>query len=435
VSSTEYGRAADTSAPGGADGDGWGPSVERTGRPRRGRRLLRVILITVLILLVAVPLLISRQIPRVPVDGLASGSRPMHVLVAGSDSREGLSREEQQELSTGFSDEIGGERTDTVFVMTIDGGDVALLSFPRDLWVPRCDGSTGRINVAQSISGPSCLVQTVREVSGIPISHYLGISFGGFVDMVDAVGGVELCLEDAISDRDAGIDLPAGCQVLEGPDALGYVRVRKIDNDLQRIQRQQRFVQALAGELTQPSTLLNPVRLWSVGGSVGGAVAADEGLGLIDMARLGRGVRGLSGGDSPTYTVPADPGRTSGGAEVLLVRETEAEALFAQFRDGSILDGSDDAIAPADVRVTVSNGAGVSGLATRVAELLDGRGYEIAEVGNADNRDTTVVRYPPGTAAQARRLLEDLPSGATLEESRDVMTVTVVLGRDAAGLA
>jgi LCP family protein required for cell wall assembly len=130
--------------------------------------------------------------------------------------------------------------------MTIQGGRTALLAFPRDLLVTRCDGSTGRINVAEAIGGPSCLVQTVRELSGIDVQHYLRVTFGGFVDVVDAVGGVELCLEEPIDDRDAGIDLPAGCQVLEGPDALGYVRVRKIDDDLGRIQRQQRFLQALA---------------------------------------------------------------------------------------------------------------------------------------------------------------------------------------------
>jgi LCP family protein required for cell wall assembly len=433
--STEYGRAADTSDRRDPGGDDWGPSVERKGRRRRGLRLLRTVLLLILLLALVVPFLISRQIPRVPVDGLAGSSRPMHVLVAGSDSRDGLTPEEQRQLSTGSSTVFDGERTDTVFLMTIQGGEVALLSFPRDLWVQRCDGTSGRINVAQSIDGPGCLVRTVRELSGIPVSHYLGISFGGFVEMVDAVDGVELCLEEAISDRDAGIDLPAGCQVLEGPDALGYVRVRKIDNDLQRIQRQQRFVQALAGELTDPATLFNPVRLWSVGGSVGGAVSADDGLGPIDMARLARGVRGLSAGSAPTYTVPADPGRTSGGADVLFVRETEAETLFSRFRDGSILDESAEALPPADIRVSVTNGAGVSGLATRVADLLEGRGYDIAEVGNADARDTTVVRHPPGSAAQARRLLEDLPSGAALEESRDVTTVTVVLGRDAAGLA
>jgi LCP family protein required for cell wall assembly len=432
--STEYSRGTGTSAREDHDGD-WGPSVERAGSPRRARHVLRWVLILLLVLLLVVPLLLSRQIPRVPVDNLAGGGRPMHVLVAGSDSRDELTREEQQALSTGSSDGIEGERTDTVFVMTIDGGDVALLSFPRDLWVPRCDGTTGRINVAQSIDGPGCLVQTVREVSGIPISHYLGISFGGFVEMVDAVDGVELCLDEPINDRDAGIDLPAGCQVLEGADALGYVRVRKIDNDLQRIQRQQQFVQALAGELTEPSTLFNPVRLWSVGGSVGSAVSADDAMGPIDMARLGWGVRGLAGGGAPTYTVPADPGRTSGGADVLYVRDSEAEALFARFRDGSILDESGEATSPADIRVTVANGAGVSGLAGRVAELLEARGYAIADVGNADTQDRTVIRHPPGSAVEAQRLLDDLPSGATLEESREVTHVTLLLGRDAAGLA
>jgi LCP family protein required for cell wall assembly len=413
---------------------GWGPSVE--GRSRRGRRPLRLavrLLVLVLLLALLVPLYVSWRIPRIPVDGLAASGRPMHVLVVGSDSREGLTREEQRELSTG-SGEIGGERTDTIFVMTIQGGDVALLAFPRDLWVTRCDGSSGRINVAQSIGGPSCLVTTVRNLSGIDVQHHVTVTFGGFRDIVDAVGGVEMCLEEPIRDRDAGIDLPAGCQVLDGADALGFVRVRKIDNDLRRIERQQQFLRALASEIAEPSTLLNPVRLVTLSNEVGDAVMVSRGTGITALARLGYATRGLAAGDAVTYTVPADFGTTSGGAQVLYVREAEAEALFSRFRDGSVLrEAGDAAITPSDVRLSVLNGAGVSGLAGRVGELLEGRGYRVVDVGNADQRERTVVRHPPGREPEARLVARDVPGGASLEETTEVTIVTLVLGRDAAG--
>lgn len=257
----------------------------------------------------------------------------MHILVVGSDSREALTREERAELTTGSTE---GDRADTIFVLTIGGGRTALLAFPRDLFVTRCDGSQGRINAAVALGGPSCLVQTVSQLSGLPISHYLTVHFGGFRSLVDAVGGVEVCLERPISDASAGIDLPAGCQVLDGAQALGFVRVRKIDNDLERIKRQQQFLKALADELADPGTLANPVRLVQVAGAGGAALTADQELGPIDLLRVGWGLRGLASSGLNAHTVPASPA-TVGGAAVLQIDSGPAEELFARFRSGAIL--------------------------------------------------------------------------------------------------
>lgn len=412
---------------------GWGPSVEQRGNRRRGRLLLYV-LVFLLIVAVAFPLALSSRVPREPVSGLASSSDPTHVLIAGSDSREGLTEDEQRELATGFADTFTGERTDTVFLLSYSGSDVALLSFPRDLWVERCDGSTGRLNVAQSIDGPGCLVQTIRDISGIEVSHYVGVTFGGFRDVVDAVGGVNICLEDAINDVNAGIDLPAGCQDLDGADALGYVRVRKLDDDLARIGRQQQFVRALASEVASPSTLLNPVRLWGLSGEVGNAITLDDSMGATGLARLAWAMRGMGSSEVASYTVPATPRTTDGGAAVLDVDGPQAETLFASFRDGSVFDGDNNDLDPADIRVSVLNGAGVSGLAAQVSDLLGERGYDVADVGNTEDRDQSLVRYPPGQREQAERLQDDLPANSDLEESADVTIVTLLIGADAAGL-
>ncbi len=413
--------------------DGWGPTVEGGRRRRRLRpgRPVAVLVALALLAPVALGLWADRQIPREEVAGLASSGRPLHVLVTGSDSREGLSEDEARELTIGQDE--GTERTDTIFVMSISGSDVALLAFPRDLWVQRCDGSTGRINVAIQIGGTSCLVETVRELSGIPIAHHVGVTFGGFRDVVDAVDGVELCLPDPIADRDAGIDLPAGCQRLDGVDALGYVRVRKIDDDLQRIRRQQQFLRALAGEVATPSTVLNPLRFVRLSREIGGALTVDDRLGPISQVRLARGARGLAAGTAATHTVPSTPGTTGGGAQVLFLDEVAAGPLFTAFADGSVLDevGEEDAIDPADVQVRVLNGAGVPGLAGQVSDVLAGRGYPVAEVGNTDGRDTTIVRHPPTEAAAARAVAADLP-GDVATEAGDVAVVTVLLGRDTA---
>ncbi len=415
--------------------EGWGPEVEQH---RRGGAALRRILLTLLVLLlaaaVALPVLATLRLNRAPVEGLASGGQPMHVLVTGSDSREGLTREEQIELSTGL-DDYGPERTDTIFILTLQGGEAAMLAFPRDLWVTRCDGSVGRINVAQSIDGPGCLVDTVRQLSGIHAHHHVRVTFAGFRDVVDAVGGVELCLDEPIADRDAGIDLPAGCQRLDGGDALGYVRVRKIDDDLQRIQRQQAFVQALAREVTRPAVLFNPLTLWQLSGDAGQAVQVDDSLGPVGMLQLARGGRALAAGDVATYTVPGTPRITSGGAWVLDTAQPEADRLFARFRDGSVLEeatGSTDAeVDRAEVPVIVANGAGINGLAGSVAAELEELGYPVAEVTNAEPTDRTRIRYPNGREAAAEQLAEDIRGPATLEEA-EVDLVTVVLGPQAA---
>ncbi len=408
----------------------WGPTVSGGGR-RVARRLPKILLVALLVVLLGLGGLViwlNAQIPREDVDGLARSGTPMHVLVVGTDSREDLTREEQRELGVGG---VGGERADTIFVMSIRGGDVALLAFPRDLWVERCDGSIGRINVAIE-AGPTCMVETVRDLSGLEINHFMRITFGGFVELVDAVGGVELCLEEAISDRDAHIDLPAGCQTLEGTDALGYVRVRKIDDDLQRIQRQQQFVQALAREVASPATLFNPLRLYRLGDDAGGAVSLDDRFGPVDMFRLARGARGMAGGNAVTHTVPGTPA-TRGGAAVLDVDQAEAQDLFGRFRDGRVFDEIAAGVTPEQVRVTVLNGAGISGLAGQVSDLLEGRGFEVADIGNTDERDRTLVQHPPGEREAAELVAADVPGGADLEESPEVPHVTVLLGRTAGG--
>ena len=413
----------------------WGPPVERRTRKRLWTKILVILVVLLLLAAIIFPWWASNQMARVEVTNLADRSGgPLHVLVAGSDSREEMTPEEQAELGTGSTE---GERTDTIFVMTIEGGEVALLSFPRDLWVERCDGSMGRINAATAIDGPGCLVQTVRDVSGIDVHHYVEVTFSGFRDVVDAVGGVELCLEEPISDRDAHIDLPAGCQVLDGADALGYVRVRKIDNDLMRIRRQQEFVQALAREVVSAGTLTNPFRLASLVQDTGDAVRVDQAMGPISMGRLAWGGRGLASGRMVTHTVPVDPRVTSGGAYVLEMRVGEAEQLFAAFRSGAILDeatGDDpDALDPADVQVAVFNGAGVAGLAGSVSDQLSERGFDVVEVGNTSSRDATVIQHPPGEREAAQLVADQAPGAATLEESSDVTVVTVLLGTDAGG--
>ena len=217
---------------------------------------------------------------------------------------------------------------------------------------------------------------------------------------------------------------------LDGTQALGFVRARHVDDDLGRIARQQRFIGELAAELASPATLLNVPRLFSVVGAGASSVIADQGFGVLDLLRLARAGRGRAGGGRAPYTGPAPP-HPIGGAAVLVPAEGEAAALFAQFRDGSILhppsSGDPSAVTPDQVTVTVLNGAGVSGLAAQGQQFLSERGFSVAGIGNAEPVDATVVLHPAGQADAAALVAAQVP-GATAQESSDVDGVTLVLG-------
>jgi anionic cell wall polymer biosynthesis LytR-Cps2A-Psr (LCP) family protein len=162
-------------APPPAHDDDFGPVLRGRRRRRLARRGLRTVLLTLLVLLLvlaltgtALALVAVSRIDRVDVRGLQAAGAPLNVLLVGSDSRADLSDEQRREWRTGSAE---GLRTDTILLLSVSGGRAALLSFPRDLFVTRCDGTEGRINAAYNIDGPSCLVETVTQLSGIPVDR------------------------------------------------------------------------------------------------------------------------------------------------------------------------------------------------------------------------------------------------------------------------
>src|SRR5699024_2957898 len=196
--------------------------------------------------------------------GNASSGSGTNWLLVGSDSRQGLSEEEQAALGTGG--DVGIGRTDTIMLLHIPrSGTAQLVSIPRDSYVNVPGFGSDKINAAFTYGGPQLLAQTVEEATGVGIDHYAEIGMGGLANVVDSVGGVEICVKEAITDPLAGIDLAAGCQDLEGADALGYVRTRATaQGDLDRVQRQREFFAALLDKITSPATLINPIRTISL---------------------------------------------------------------------------------------------------------------------------------------------------------------------------
>jgi LCP family protein required for cell wall assembly len=249
-------------------------------------------------------------------------------LIVGSDSREGLSEAERQRLATG---QAAGRRTDTMMLLHIPrgGGQPTLVSLPRDSYVPIPGRGRNRLNAAYAFGGPKLLVQTVEGVTGIRIDHYMEIGFDGFASLVDAVGGVSLCVDAPMNDPKAGLKLGAGCQVLNSRQALGYVRTRaSARGDLDRVVRQQQFISALIDKMTSPGVLLNPFRSVPLALNGAGTIAVDSGDHIYHLIRFPFALRSVSRGDGVAGTVPIARNANVGGAAVVLWDRPKALALF-----------------------------------------------------------------------------------------------------------
>lgn len=332
-----------------------GDSPRRSGPPPRGGatgaggkkrrpRILRIILLLLLaylIFLLVVPVVAWNRVDRMDAvpDGerVADGSGTNYLLI-GSDSRDGLSEEERSTLGTGDAE---GTRTDSIMILHVPsgfGGTPVLIAIPRDSYVPIPGHDSNKVNAAFSLGGPKLLVETLENTTTLRIDNYVEIGFGGFVDVVEAVNGVEMCLPDAIEDDKAHIDLAAGCQMLDGSDALGYVRMRYSDprGDLGRVERQQEFMNAVMKRAVSPSTLLNPIRYWNFGMASGDALTLGEETGVIDMGRFALAMRTISGDGGVAMTVPIeDMGYQTPNGEAVKWDSDEALALFEALNAGN----------------------------------------------------------------------------------------------------
>ncbi|WP_432523857.1 LCP family protein [Kineococcus sp. SYSU DK006] len=283
-------------------------------RPHVRRRRLLAAAALVVVLVVVYPFALGwRGWSSVhQVAATAGGQRPAATpgttfLIVGSDSRDGLSQEEIAEYSAG-GDDISGQRTDTIMLLHVPdgGGPAVLVSIPRDSYVPIPGHDSNKINAAFSIGGAPLLLETVEQVSGLRVDHYVETGFGGFAQVVDAVGGVEMCPAQAVDDVRAGLDIPAGCQTMDGRTALGYARYRYSDvlGDLGRANRQRELLAAIVAKASSPAALLNPFRAFPLASAGGGAVTLDEGASVLDLVTFLRGMRAATSTDGISMTVP-----------------------------------------------------------------------------------------------------------------------------------
>ncbi|MFJ8825800.1 LCP family protein [Streptomyces sp. NPDC102467] len=314
----------------------------------------------------------EKERPTVLVDGA------QNLLLIGSDSRAGANRK--------YGRNDGTQRSDTTILLHVaaDRKSATAVSFPRDLMVdvPACrkpDGTRiepmfAMFNYAFETGGSACTIRTVEKMTGVRIDHHMVVDFQGFKDMVDAVDGVEVCLDKPIDDADAHLRLAPGKHVLDGEQALGYVRARKsIGNgsDTDRMDRQQRFLGALATKVQSNDVLLNPAKLYPVLDAATSSLTTDPGLaslrGLYDLVR---GMRGIPVDRIQFLTVPRQSYIYNANRDQLV--QPAAERLFTQLRTDAPIVVSKET--PADVQAENGRTQG------------DGDGSDISyEEGNYDD--------------------------------------------------
>jgi LCP family protein required for cell wall assembly len=245
-------------------------------------------------------------------------------LIAGSDSRGGLTRQQEDQLALGH--DVGGGRSDTIMIlhMPANGTRPTLVSVPRDSYVPIPGDGYNKINAAFSIGGPKLLIETVQNITGLRIDHYMGIGFGGLVGVVNDVGGVRMCLPTPMKDPKAGLDLKAGCQTLNGAQVLGFVRTREFPlGDLQREQDQRVLLKSLLSKMTSAGTLINPFAVIPAASGAASSLTVDQGTQLSQLVSVAFALR-----DPVTTMVPLGGFATTSAGSVVEWNTSAAKQFF-----------------------------------------------------------------------------------------------------------
>ena len=315
----------------------------------------------------------------------------MNILVMGSDARAG------QGSGFGQAERFGDSaRSDTTLLIHLYQGhrQALAVSIPRDslVTIPSCtreDGSatsewTTKFNAAFSEAGPACTIRTVEQLTGVFIDHYVVVDFKGFQAMVDAIGGVTMCLTDAVHDTKAHLDLPAGTTNLDGKTALAFVRSRYgmgDGSDTARIRRQQAFLAALMREVKGAGVLLNPVRLYRLLDATTGSLTMDPAFASLQkLQSVALSLRGLSSKDLRFVSVPAD---SDGKGNV--VWSAKADELWSAIKADAQwpapgtkgFDGKPLTVDPSDVDMDIVNTT--TKTLSRIADSMTALGYTVRD--------------------------------------------------------
>jgi LCP family protein required for cell wall assembly len=319
-------------------GSGGGRRWRFWGQPgRRGRRIALIIGTVVAVLIAGVAgtyFWLDGKLNRdvtLPATSLTSAGT--NWLITGSDSRAGLSRAEIDAMHVGFDE--GTLNSDSIMLLHMGSGRPVLISIPRDSYVDIPGHGYNKINAALAYGGANLLVQTVENVTGLKIDHYMGIGFGGLVSVVNKIGGVQICLKTAINDSYSGVNLSAGCHNLNGDQSLAFVRDRHsfATEDLQRIQDQRAFISALLKKATSPGVYLDPFTALPFGSTAASSMSVDQGTSLLDLVHAAFALR-----DPETGTVPiANANYYTNAGDSVLWNNNEATELFNALKNDSAI--------------------------------------------------------------------------------------------------
>ena len=313
---------------GGAGGGGYRPRGGRRWlRPRRILAILAGLVALIVVAAVAVYFSVNSKLTKVDVlTPVAFTSAGTNWLITGSDSRAGLSKKEENQLALGHN--ISGSRSDTILLLHVpaNGTRPTLVSLPRDSYVPIPGHGYNKLNAAYAFGGPKLLVQTVQNVTGLPVSHYMGIGFGGLVSVVNDVGGVQHVPAGAdegpegrpepqggLPDRSTATRRSASCGPATSPIS-----------DLQREQDQRILIKGILSKMTSPGTLANPFAVIPAANGAASAITIDQGTGLTQLISVAFALR-----NPVTTTVPiANPSLSTAAGSAVEWNRTEARQFF-----------------------------------------------------------------------------------------------------------
>ncbi len=337
------------------------------------------------------------EIHHVPVNVKDLGKRPpvysttsMNILVFGNDSRVGLDHHQQVLLHTGDAT-TGGTNTDTIMVLHISPGRhlVTAMSIPRDTMVPyyQCDGGGGhpgqqanpnayeRINSLLAVGGPQCLWKTVEQVTGIHLNHFIEIGLGGFVNVIDDLGGVNVCAPFNVDNPVSGLVITAGEHHIDGVTALAFWRTRENlgeGSDLQRIQRDQFMSAQVVKGILHTGLLGNPIKLFRVLSDLAPNLTIDSAMSLTDLLHVGESLHGLASKDvqfvtSPVVPWPYDPNTVE-------LDQPAANAMFSAIAHDVTLPKApkDDVIATPSATAPASASSSAPALSTGSRKVVPG---------------------------------------------------------------
>ncbi|MFF0064032.1 LCP family protein [Streptomyces sp. NPDC005279] len=415
----------------------------------------------------------NSNLNTVDVTGAGSGGfkkdQAVNILVIGTDKRSGKGND-----GYGDKNSVGHADTSILFHVSKDRTNATALSIPRDLItdIPDCETKTAdgtkvirgthktRFNESLGQEGrdPGCTMRTVKSLTGLTVDHFMMADFNAVKSMTTAVGGVEVCLAKDIHDKDSKLNLPAGKHVLEGEQALAFVRTRHsvgFGGDLSRIEIQQQFLSSLIRKMKSSDTLSSPSKMWDLAEAATKALTVDSGIGKISRLRdLGMELSKVNPKNITFATVPVVD--NTDGATVLL-NESKAKPLFSMMQNDTsltevkqkeqdaknkqqgLLEGT--RAAASEVRVAVFNGSETRGAALATLTWLQNEEgvLKSSNEGNAPQKlGRTTLTYAPNQADQARKLadLMGLPAAALKPGTKDAVgraAMTLTLGSDYKG--